>query len=285
MSLINLRRNVFFFVFVLQTGVLFAQKVELGGLIGGSYYWGDIVNTFQPTNVGPAATFFVRYHLNPRVALRGNFAYARIKGADSISAGSTWQRNRNLAFYSDIFELSGVVEYNLVPDGNMNRKVKTRAIPYVFGGLGVFHFNPKATNPITGKVVELQPLKLNGVSYSRTSLCIPIGVGYRFYLNHRWQIGVELSMRYSLTSYLDDVAGSSVYPDVNDLPNDDARVLYYPTKYRLDAIKSTGSTFVGGGKGNERGKNEIVSDVYFIGGVTFSYRIWPGQAVRCPRIY
>jgi hypothetical protein len=281
-----LKKKGFFLLFFSFTLIqLHAQKTEVGGLIGPSYYWGDINNNVQYRNMRLGGSFFIRQHLTPRYSLRANLSYARITGADSISKGSVWQTNRNLSFWTDIFELSGIVEYNLIPDDNAGRKMKSRSIPYVYGGIGVFHFNPKSNNPITGEVEKLQPLKLNGEGYSKIAVCIPIGVGYRFYLNRRWQIGIELGMRYSLSSYIDDIDGNALYPNIETLPNDEARIMYNTSKERIDLIKSTGSTNVWGSDGKPRGKNELVSDVYFIGGLTVSYRLWPGQNIRCPRIY
>lgn len=264
---------------------VYAQKNEIGGMIGPSYCWSDVANNFETKNIRLGASLFFRHHLNPLFSLRASLSYARVMGADSLSEGSTWQTNRNLSFWTDIFEVSGIVEYNLVPDDNIGRKVKKRGIPYVFAGIGFFHFNPKSNNPITGEVNELQPLKLNGVSYSLNALCIPLGFGYRYYLNRRWQIGVEFGMRYSLSSYIDDVKGTSIYPTMEEMESDDARIMYNPSLIRLENIRNHGTTYIGGSDGKPRGKNGNISDVYFITGVTVSYRLWPGEAARCPRVY
>ncbi len=283
-------------IFALAGVKSYAQKTEIGGVLGVSYYWGDVVNTFQPSTANIGGTFFMRYHLNSRVALRGNLSYAKLGGSDADSKDSEWQRNRNFSFTTEIIELSGVAEYNLIPDKNKGRRVKTVFVPYVFGGVGLFYFNPKAINPVTGQELALRPLKLDGKGYSPVAICIPLGIGFRTYLTRNWQIGVELGARYSLSSHIDDVAGRSEYPSVNDLPNEQARIMFDPSKARIEQIKESGDTYVPGknsSPGDPRGKNELISDVYFIGGVTLSYRIWPrgaarsygGRAIRCPRFY
>lgn len=279
------KKSGFLGLFLLCCTHLYAQKTELGGLIGPTYYWGDIVNNIELSNVKLGGSFFVRYHYTPRVAFRANLSYARVTGADSVTGATVWQTNRNLSFWTHIVEASGVVEYNILRDENTGRKINNRGIPYVYGGLAVFYFNPKATNPISGKEVALQPLQLNGVSYSRVALSIPIGLGYRYYLNRNWQVGFEFGLRYSLSSYIDDVGGKSIYPKLESLNGDDARVLWSPSPKRLGQIQETGSTYVGGPEGKERGKNEWVSDVYFLTGITVSYRLWPGENTRSPRIH
>lgn len=275
---------------------VFAQKTEIGVLLGGGYYWGDIVNVWQPNTVNFGGTFFMRYHMDPRLAIRGGLSYTKLEGADANSE-SNWQRERNFSFTTNIIELSGVAEYNLIADKNKGRRLRSRFIPYVFGGVALFYFDPKAINPITGKEVALRPLKLDGGSYSPVGVSLPLGVGFRYYVTRNWQIGVELGARYSFTSHIDDVTGTSEYVSINDMANDDARIMMAPQTERLLNIMETGDTYTMEGTknasvGDPRGKNGVFSDVYFIGGVTISYRMWPrgarsygGRAVRCPRFY
>lgn len=274
----------------------YAQKTEVGVLVGGSYYWGDIVNVWQPATIKPAGTFFLRYHIDPRLAFRGGLSYAQIEGADATSE-SAWQQQRNFSFKTNIYELSGVVEYNLLPDKNKGRRLKTRFIPYVSGGLALFYFDPTAVNPVTGSEVKLRTLKLDGESYSPVALSIPLGIGFRYYLTRNWQIGFELGARYSLSSNIDNVRGTSEYVQLSDMASDDARVMMAPQTARILKILESGNTYTMDGAqnaslGDPRGKNGIFSDVYFIGGVTLSYRLWPrgarsygGRAIRCPRFY
>lgn len=265
-----------------------AQKTEIGVLLGVSTYYGDIVNNFDPNTFRFSGGLFMRYHLNQRWVIRGNLAYARVTGADSVSKDSEFQRNRNMSFYTDIIELSGVAEYNLIADKNKGRRVKTPIIPYVYGGLGVFYYQPWAIYPVTGKPIELRPLKTDGSSYSTIALCIPVGVGVRFYLNRTWQLGFDFGARFTSTSHIDDVAGNSVYPDPSQLPSAAARIMYDPSKAPKDP-----DTGIGYGKpGKIRGKIKNLNDMYFIAGVTLSYRLWPGKvrgyggkAIRCPRFY
>lgn len=268
------------------------QKTEVGGILGLSYYWGDIVNDFQPATMKPGGSFFIRYHMDPRLALRASLSYAKLGGEDAASKNSEFQRRRNLSFETNVIELAAVAEFNLIPDKNKGRRLRTFLVPYVYGGLGVFYFDPTAVNPITGQEVRLRPLKLEGTSYSPIAMCIPLGVGTRFYLTRNWQIGFDLGMRYSLSSHIDDVDGQSTYPMPEELTSDDQRIMYNPDPVRIALIRETGSTEVWGRNGKPRGKNELISDVYFIYGVSLSYRIWPkgarsygGRAIRCPRFY
>jgi hypothetical protein len=258
-----------------------AQKIELGMLAGGSYYYGDIVNySFQPESIKPAGGVFIRYHITPSLSLRGNLMYCRIFGADSnltYSNDTKWQKERNLAFYSDIFELSGIFEYNLIADENKGRKIRDRFIPYVFGGIGVFYFEPKAIHPITGQPIALRPLKLDGTSYSPVAYAMPLGAGIRVYVNKNWQIGLEFGMRFTTTSHLDDIDGSSKYPNPEKLASDDARIMASRNKNSLNPV----TQMVPNISGKPRGKIDYITDIYFINGVTVSYRFWTfSKAIR-----
>lgn len=276
-----------FTVIFLIAGRSYAQKTEIGILLGGSYYYGDIVNTvgIQSQAIHGAGGVFFRKHLSKKVCFRVNLMYARLGAADSNltpSAETNFQLNRNLAFYADVFEVSGVVEYNLIQDHNKGRRIKNRFIPYVYGGIGAFYFEPKAIHPVTGKPISLRPLKLDGTSYSPIALAVPLGVGFRYYLNKNWQLGFDLGMRLTSTSHLDDITGTSLYQDPATLASEDARIM-------MD--RSDGAMYSAGG--GKRGKIRYITDIYFIGGVTLTYRLWPngagggfrGAAVRCPRFY
>lgn len=284
----KLSTRAFLFTIVLMiAGRSYAQKTEIGVLLGGSYYYGDIVNTMyiQSQAIHQAGGLFFRYHLNKKVSIRANFMYARLGAADSnlvANKENAFQRSRNLAFYADVFELSGVVEYNLIQDHNRGRRIKNRFIPYVYGGLGLFYFEPKAIHPVTGSAVALRPLKLDGTSYSPIALAVPLGIGFRYYLNKNWQLGLDMGMRLTSTSHLDDITGNSRYQDPATLGSEDAKIM-------MD--RSAGAVYSAGG--DKRGKISYITDIYFIYGVTLTYRLWPngagggfhGAAVRCPRFY
>ncbi|MES2779951.1 MAG: DUF6089 family protein [Bacteroidota bacterium] len=274
-------------ILFISAGTSYAQKTEIGILLGGSYYYGDIVNTtyVQSQSIHQAGGLFLRKHLSKKVCIRYNLMYARLGAADSnlvANKANAFQRTRNLAFYADVFELSAVVEYNLVQDHNRGRRIKNRLIPYVYGGLGLFYYEPKAIHPITGEAIALRSLKLDGLSYSPIALAVPLGVGVRYYLNKNWQIGLDLGMRFTSTSHLDDINGISYYQSPTALPSEDARIM---------SDRSEGNIYSNGG--GKRGKIGFITDMYYIGGVTLTYRLWPngagggfrGAAVHCPRFF
>lgn len=259
-----------------------AQRVEIGVLAGGSYYYGDIVNEWEASTISGSVGVFLRYHLNENFAIKGFGGYCRVGGADSNSTSSSWQRNRNLSFWADVYEGSVQIEYSFVKDLTRGRRLLNRFVPYVFAGVGGFYFVNYGNYPLTNAAVKLSPLRTEGVLYSNFSTCIPVGVGARYKLTSKINIGAELGIRFTSTTFLDDVGGS--------------KAVYWPLDNNpvSQAMSNRSNTAAFGAKGMQRGKMTI-SDMYFIYGITLSYRFgrsvggggggYRGRAIRCPRFY
>lgn len=198
-----------------------AQRSELGILAGTSYYLGDINTSSQFYKPNFAGGIIYRYNLNPHWALKLNAIYGRVEASDA-----DFGNIRNLSFRSDIFEISSQVELNFL--GYFTGSKKHRFTPYIFAGIGLFHFNPQAywVNPASneGKWYDLQPLGLEGQGYasypdrkpySLTQFSIPFGLGVKYSLSKAICIGAEWGIRKTFTDYIDDI--STAYIDRNTL--------------------------------------------------------------------
>lgn len=260
----------------------FSQKLEMGLLLGGSYYYGDVVNEIEVSTIGPAGAVFLRYHMNDRFALRGTGAFARVSGDDKLSS-SPWQQNRNWAFFTDIIEGSLQLEYNLIEDRNSGRKIRNPFIPYVFAGVGAFYFKPQTDH--FGGAQSLAPLMTSGVKYEQIAAAIPIGVGFRYYISKQIQLGFEIGFRYTTTSYIDDIGGTDKYVDPATTP--------FPALVESLYSRSPSNRNVGDARGKMGYTTLKLNDSYIVGGLTLSYRFskggggrgFGGKAIRCPRFY
>jgi len=123
--------------------------------------------------------------------------------------------NRNLSFISAIQEVSGTFEFNFLPFEISNYNYSFT--PFMFWGLSVFHFNPKAE--YKGEEIELQPLGTEGqetsdhperIKYSLISAAMPFGGGFKFN-GDNLGFTIEMGVRRAYTDYLDDV--STTYPN------------------------------------------------------------------------
>lgn len=280
----NLKHLFFALVLCCSSTWIYAQKFELGVLVGGSYYYGDIVNEIELQTVRGSAGAFIRYHVSDRIKLKAFGGYAYVTGGDSNST-SAWQKDRNLDFHSDVLEGSLQLEYCLIKDNMRGRRIRSPFIPYVFVGVGGFWFSPKTT--INGSDVNLASFQTNGVKYEQYAVCVPLGIGFKYKLTQNFNVGLEFGLRYTTTTYLDDVEGMGKYKAASQYAYPNTILLADRTNYpRLEDGSTTFST-----PGSYRGKL-AVNDMYVIAGLTLSYRFgagggggYGGRAIRCPRFY
>ncbi|MGB0914478.1 MAG: DUF6089 family protein [Crocinitomicaceae bacterium] len=189
-----------------------ASRSELGVLVGGTYYLGDLNQFSQFRNTHLAGGLIYRYNVNPRLSVRANFTYGKVSAEDS-KAKNDFQKERNLSFYSNIYELGAGFEFNYFPFQLGHKRYKGTA--YLLAELGVFRMNPK-TN-YNGAEVELRNLGTEGQGtslnskgyYNLTQVCIPLGVGVKLSLGNRMGVNFEFGIRKTFTDYLDDVKSDS----------------------------------------------------------------------------
>ena len=96
--------------------------------------------------------------------------------------------------------------------------------PYVTFGAGIFNYDPYAY--LADEKYFLRPLGTEGQGsplypdrkqYSAMAISVPLGVGVKYSLNERLNIGFEVLHRFTNTDYLDDV--STNYVDQTALLN------------------------------------------------------------------
>ena len=196
--------------------------MRLGVTGGGTYYLGDLDNSFPTETIRPAVGGFVSYRMNPMMTARLSLFQGSITGDDALSKDPEIQA-RNLHFRSHIRELS----FQFVFDFFFNEKnyaYRPQSTPYMFIGLGMYSFNPQAK--VGDRWVDLQPLGTEGQliedpdrdypePYKLQQMSIPMGIGYRIMVGRDWDIEFEIGWRKTFTDYLDDVSG--YYPNMLDL--------------------------------------------------------------------
>lgn len=246
-----------------------AQYDEIGVMIGVANYKGELSrHTFNTDFLHPAVGFFYRHNFDRRWSWKLELNYGRISG-DDAKAKTPFELDRNLSFYSDILEFSPQFEFNFFPfeTGRSDYPVT----PFVFAGISVFHFNPKAK--IGDDAFELQPLGtegqgINGVKrYKRIQIALPIGGGVKFSVG-KIGIGIEVGARRTYTDYLDDV--STVYPDMAVLGavNGPVAVILSDRSFsRFDTSAAVPSFFQ-----KQRG-NASDKDWYLFAGITIFWRL------------
>jgi len=291
-------------------------EVEIGLNFGPTFFLGDLGG-----KVGKGKGFikdlnlpltklmkgvFVSIYPNEWLGFRIAGQYTYLEGIDSIistnGVDELWRKQRNLDFKSNVWEAYGAIEFfPLQYFKRGDEEYDPRFRPYVFGGLGVFHFNPKGSlTDQNGNVTwhDLQPLHTEGQgfpeypnkkNYKLTQINIPFGGGFKYHITPDFTAGLELLYRKTFTDYIDDV--STTYIDPKD---------FYKNLPAVDAViadkisdKTIGIVTPGVGRyapGVQRG-NPNNNDAYFsfllkigirIGGEGGSYGGGARNQARCP---
>lgn len=207
-------KSIFFFLlFISVVSNISAQRVSLQIALGLMNYGGDLQGkgyTFAQSEFSFGASLM--YSIN-KFSVRAGFNAGKVQGSDSANTGFA---TRNLSFASSIVDGNLCLQYDIF---SLEDKKFT---PYIFAGIGVYHFNPYTT--YNSQKVFLQPLGTEGQGlsiypdrkpYSLTQFNVPLGIGVKYKVSDRIIIGFEYCSRLLLTDYLDDV--SKTYPDETEL--------------------------------------------------------------------
>jgi hypothetical protein len=251
------------FLLLLTCNLCYGQKWMGEVTAGVSQYNGDLTQqAVSFKRIKPAVGFGVKYNSGDLLDISIGLMFARVGADDKDNKRADYQA-RNLSFKTNILELNVRGEFNLVdPEVYLQ-------IPYVFAGLGVFHFNP-FTDDNEGNKTYLRPLSTEGEGlaeypkrkeYSLYQFCIPFGAGFKIKTTDKWQLSYEFGYRYLLTDYLDDVSKTYVSLEILNLRKG-------PKSSELSYRKSTPFIEEGYPRGNSK-----VRDYYFFTGVKFAFNL------------
>ncbi|NDV68655.1 DUF6089 family protein [Dysgonomonas sp. 25] len=161
---------------LLSSAKLSAQdyKYEIGGMAGTSFYMGDANKGQLYKDASLAGGIIFRYNQDFRWSVRGNLAVGHITG-DTNKSGDAFPNNSQVRFSRNFYELGGQVEFNFFNFSNKYNYLDTKPLtPYVFVGIGCTYASGEKT--------------FTGVN-------VPIGIGLKYKLRDRVNIGFEFSLR------------------------------------------------------------------------------------------
>ncbi len=251
---------------------------ELGLSLGAGHYFGDLNTKAKLNRPKLAFGVFFRKQFGNYIALRVSGHYARLGYSDIYNTHNDYQRRRNLSFNTNLFELA------LQGDFNFFRFIPAdpdhRFTPYVTIGAGIFSYDPYAY--LNNEKVFLRPLGTEGQGnpaypdrkpYSTMGISFPFGVGVKYALNERINVGFEVGYRFTNTDYLDDVSktyvGADKFPTQPDGTPSIAQLLQ-------DRSYETGEII--GLEGRQRGwQNQ--NDHFVLAEFTVSFNL---TSYRCP---
>ena len=158
-------------------------NMELGGMMGGCFYMGDANYTTPFKDVSMAGGILARYNINPRMAVKGDLAVGRIKGSTK-GMENKFPNGEHSTFSRNVYELGAQFECNLFAYGTgAGYKDSRRLAPYMLAGIGMTYV-PKPANHVV-------------------AMNIPLGLGVKYKLAERLNVGAEWSMRFTTSDKLD----------------------------------------------------------------------------------
>lgn len=160
-----------------------AYKFDLGGALGIGGYLGEANQSNIYAHPSYSAQVFFRYLINTRWALRTNVLTTHISGSTDDVA-TVYPLPEPIKFSSQLYDLSARMEYNFFPYGIGEKYKKLhRFTPFLSLGLG-------ANIAVS-----------EGHSYFAGS--IPMGIGVKFKLKPRINLGCEFTMAKMLGDHID----------------------------------------------------------------------------------
>lgn len=161
-------------------------QMEIGAGVGMVSYEGDFNgNVFG--NMQPMGAVVGRYNFDPYKTLRLSATYGKLKGSSKdVKTYYPDYEGQPYEFNNSLIDVSLVFEYNFWPYGTgRDYRGAKRLTPYIYGGLG-------ATS-------------VSGGSKSVFTANVPIGIGVKYKLTERMNLGVDWGIHFSLSDELDGV--------------------------------------------------------------------------------
>jgi len=240
-----------------------AQNFHFSGRLGLAGYQGDLkAHSISISQTKIMGSIGVRYDLSEHFTTRSYLTLTSLKADDK--KGTASMQLRNLNFQTKLFDWELTTQYNFF---SLNDKWWT---PYLFAGIGLYHFNPY-TKDSAGNKVFLKPLSTEGEgfaqgakNYKLTAFSLPVGLGIDYALNENMRLGFEFGYRKIFTDYLDDV--STNYVDKTALLNARGQTAV-DLAWRGDEINGAPYPSAGTDRGNPKQK-----DGYYYFALTYTVR-------------
>jgi len=254
------------------------QEGEFGVGLGAGHYFGDLNTRAHLNRPKIAATAFFRKNFGNYIAVRVGASFAQLGYSDVYNTHNQFMLQRNLSFNTNVWELALQGDFNFFRF--MPGEPGYNFTPYITFGVGVFNYDPFAM--LQGQKYFLRPLGTEGQGsslypdrkpYSSMAICFPVGVGIKYAFNERFNIGLEITHRFTTTDYLDDVSTTYVDPAVfPPLPDGSPS----PASLLSDRSYELGTPI--GIKGRQRGV-ETNKDQFITAMIYFSFNL---QSYKCP---
>ena len=164
----------------------YEYRMEIGAGVGLVAYEGDF-NGNITHGMQPMASAVLRRTFNPYMALRFAAAYGKLKGSSkNVKTYMPEYVDTPYEFANSLVDVSATYEYNFWPYGTgHDYRGAQRLTPFIFAGLGATYASGSGNNVFTANV--------------------PLGVGVKYKVATRLNLGIEWAMHFSMNDNLDGV--------------------------------------------------------------------------------
>lgn len=161
-------------------------RLEIGAGVGMVAYEGDF-NGSIAKNMQPMATLLVRRVINPYMGLRANLSFGKIKGSsENVTTYYPEYKDNPIEFSNSLVDFGVAYEYNFWPYGTgRDYRGAKRLTPFVYLGIGGTYVKQDEESVFTAN--------------------LPIGVGVKYKLGPRVNLGLEWAIHFTLSDKLDGV--------------------------------------------------------------------------------
>lgn len=164
----------------------YEYRMEIGAGVGTVAYEGDFNGSIL-SNMQPAASIVMRRIFNPYMGVKMSAAYGKLKGASKdVKTYMPDYIDNPYDFSNTLIDVSATYEYNFWPYGTgRDYRGAQRLTPFVFVGLGATYASGAGNSAFTANV--------------------PMGLGVKYKVAPRLNLGIEWTMHFSLSDKLDGV--------------------------------------------------------------------------------
>ncbi len=193
------------FLYLFSCGVLRAQeqdeleyRMELGVGVGTCFYLGD-VNKTPFSDLSAMGGVVLRRIFNPRMCVKGNVALGHIRGSsggyflpnDPNSGTPEGGTPCTVSFSRNVIDVGAQFEMNFWAYGmSGGYKENNRITPYALAGMGI-------------------TVGMGGGGSTCGALNLPVGVGVKYKVRPRLNLGLEWTMRFTTSDNLDDTGAGT----------------------------------------------------------------------------
>lgn len=165
----------------------YEYRMEIGGGVGLMAYEGDFNGSILH-NMQPSASLMLRRVINPYMDLHLAASYGKLKGSSKdVKTYLPQYQDTQYDFSTTLVDLSATYEYNFWPYGTGNDyRGAQRITPFIFAGIGTTYASTPTGNVFTAN--------------------LPLGLGIKYKVAQRLNLGIEWAIHFSLNDKLDGIA-------------------------------------------------------------------------------